>query len=376
MRLADPAYHGTVSGSSPRLRILGIPVQVSASGIIGILVLAYLWVPSFERDGGQPAAWVLATAFAVLLSVATLLHEMAHALLARHLGYPVHGVVLQLMGGVTHYERRRESPLAEAAIAASGPAATFGVAGASWIVAGLVEPGGVAWILAQALLWANVVMGLYNSLPGLPLDGGQVLRALVWAASGSERRGTQVAAWVGRGVAVMTLLIPLVLAQLLGAQADLLLFVLAGLLAAMLWAGATAQLRAAQIRDRAEGLSAGSMARRAIPVDRDLPLAEAIRRASAVGAGALVVVDGAGTPTAIGQPDAIAAVPPNRRPWVSVGSVARPLGEGSQISQEVSGSALLGELASRGRDELLVVDGSGLVYGVLVLSDVEAALRR
>lgn len=357
------------------LRILGIPVRISASGVIGVIVLAYLWVPSFEGSTSQPA-WVLAASFAVLLSAATLVHELAHALLARRLGYPVHRVILQLMGGVTHYERTRDAPLSEAAIAASGPAATFALAGVSWVVADLTPPGSVAWILARALLWANLVMGIYNALPGLPLDGGQVLRSLVWAASGSERVGTRVAAWIGRGVAVLTLLLPLALTRLLGAQADLMLFVLAGLLAAMLYAGANSQLRAVELRDRAEGFTAGGMARRAIPVDRDLPLAEAIRRATAAGAGALVVVDAAGTPTGIGQPDAIAAVPVQRRPWVTVSSVARPLDEGSRLSRDLGGRELLGELAARGRDELLVVDMAGLVYGVLVVSDVEAALRR
>jgi Zn-dependent protease/CBS domain-containing protein len=318
---------------------------------------------------------MLSLAFAVLLSLATLVHEFAHALVARRLGYPVHRVVLQLMGGVTHFERRRDAPLAEAAIAASGPAATFVLAGLSWAAVALAEPGGIPAGLARALLWANLVMGLYNSLPGLPLDGGAVLRCLVWAATGSERRGTTVAAWVGRGVALMTLLLPAVIVRLLGVPADPLLFLLAGLLAAMLYAGASAQLRAVDLRDRAAGLSAQALARRAIPVDRDLPLAEAIRRASAVGASALVVVDAQGTPTAIGQHDAIVAVPPHRRPWVTVGSVSRPIGDTSRISRDLAGRELLGEVATRGREELLVVDPAGLVYGVLVVADLEAALR-
>lgn len=374
---AGAPYHGGVARTEqPRLRIWGIPVQISTSGLIGIALLAYLWVPTFASGSGAPSPWALAIAFAVLLSLATLVHEFAHALVARALGYPVQRVVLQLMGGVTQFERRREAPLAEAAIAAAGPAATFALAGVCYAVASAVEPGSTAWILARALLWANLIMGLYNSLPGLPLDGGAVLRCLVWAATGSQRRGTLVAGWVGRGVAVLTLLVPIVLTQVLGLQPDVLLFVLAGLLAAMLYAGATTHLRASVLWDRATALTAGALARRAIPVDRELPLAEAIRRASAVGAGALVVVDHAGTPIGIGQPDAIAAVPPQRRPWVTVGSVARPVDPTSRIPRDVSGRELLGEVARRGRDELLVVDSAGLVFGVLVVGDLEAALRR
>ena len=269
---------------------------------------------------------MLALAFAVLLSLATLVHEFAHALVARAFGFPVHRVVLQLLGGVTHFERSRQAPLAEAAVAAAGPIATFAIAGVSYAATQVLDPASAAAVLARALTWANVIIGIYNSLPGIPLDGGNVLRCLIWAASGSERRGTVVAAWVGRGVALLTLLSPLALSLLTGVRPDLLVYVVAGLVARdALDTVRRQQLRAVDLRARASSLTAGGLARRAIPVDRDLPLAEAIRRANAAGAGALVVVDPRGVPTGIGQHDAIAAVPEQRRPWVSVASVSRPI---------------------------------------------------
>jgi Zn-dependent protease len=318
---------------------------------------------------------VLAVAFAVLLSVATLVHEFAHALTARRLGYPVERVVLHFLGGVTMFQRSRESPLAEAAIAAAGPAATFAVAGGSYAIGQALEPGSVGASLAAAMTWANLVIGIYNALPGLPLDGGNVLRCLVWAATGSERRGTVVAAWAGRLLALVTLAVPVLLVAAQVIEPNLVLIVVAALLASMLWTGASAHLRAAELRSRAVGLTAGALARRALPVDRDLPLAEAIRRATLAGAGALVVVDPTGRPTGIGQHDAIAAVPEQRRPWITVGSVARPVDERSTIQGHLAGTELLSAVAERGREELLVLDGSGLVYGVLLVADVEAALR-
>ncbi len=367
-------YDGRVS-SEPTLRIAGIPVHIPLSGLLGVALLAYLWGPTFS-DASGTSNWVAAIAFAVLLSVATLIHEFAHALTARRLGYPVDAVILQFLGGVTLFQRRRESPLSEAAIAASGPAATFLVAGLSYLALRVLPPGSTTYVLAAAMTWANIVIGVYNSLPGLPLDGGNVLRCLVWAASGSERRGTTVAAWFGRGLAVLTLLVPLVLVASGRLVGDLLLLLICGLLASMLWTGATAALRAAQMRDSAATLSAAGLARRAIPVDRDLPLAEAIRRAAASGAGALVVVDARGVPTGIGHQDAIAAVPEQRRPWISIGSVARPLDPPAVIPGDLSGTELLAELADREREELLVLDQQGLVYGVLLVADVNAALRR
>ncbi len=369
---APPAYHGYVA--NPMTRIAGIPVEIPPSGILGIGILAYLWIPAFTI-GGSWSPWILALAFAVLLSLATLVHEFAHALVARAFGFPVHRVVLQLLGGVTHFERTRQAPLAEATVAAAGPIATFALAGVCWAATLVLAPGSAASVLALALTWANVVIGIYNSLPGLPLDGGNVLRCLIWAASGSERRGTVVAAWAGRGVALLTLLTPLILSLLTGERPGLLVYVIAGLIAAMLWTGASAQLRAVDLRARAATLTAGGLARRAIPVDRDLPLAEAIRRATVAGAGALVVVDARGVPMGIGQHDAIAAVPEQRRPWVSVASVARPIDAEVTITRDLSGTDLLTEVARRGREELLVVDPQGLVYGVLLVADIEAALK-
>ena len=360
--------------ATPTTRIAGIPVEIPPSGILGVALLAYLWIPAFTIEGAW-SPWVLALVFAVLLSLATLIHEFAHALVARAFGFPVHRVVLQLLGGVTHFERSRQAPMAEAAVAAAGPLATFALAGLSYAAVQVLDPGSAAAVLARALTWANLIIGIYNSLPGIPLDGGNVLRCLIWAASGSERRGTVVAAWVGRGVALLTLLSPLALSVMTGVRPELLVYVVAGLVAAMLWTGASAQLRAVDLRTRAGSLTAGGLARRAIPVDRDLPLAEAIRRANAAGAGALVVVDPRGVPTGIGQHDAIAAVPEQRRPWVTVASVSRPIDAAGAVDRDLAGTELLTEVSRRGREELLVLDPQGLVYGVLLVADIEAALK-
>lgn len=355
---------------------MGIPVHVSFSGILGVLLLAYLWAPGFA-DATTVPGWVVALAFAGLFAVTILVHEFSHALTARALGYPVQQVVLQFLGGVTLFERRRESAWREAAVAAAGPLATFAVAGISFVAARTLPPDSVGEALAASLLWANLLMGVYNSLPGLPLDGGNVVRAVIWGISGSQRTGTRVAAWIGRGVAVLTLLFPAWL--LIGSDGlstdNLLVIIVFAMVASLLWGGASAELRAAGLREKAATLSAGTLARRAIPVDRDLPLAEAIRRASAAGAGALVVVDHQGVPTGIGQHDAIAAVPEPRRPWVAVGAVARPIDQSAVISRSLSGTELITELGLRGRQELLVVDEQGLVFGVLLLSDVDTALR-
>lgn len=345
------------------------------SGLLGVLLLAFVWAPTFDGSPDVPG-WLLALVFAGLFALATLVHEFSHALTARALGYPVQRVVLQFLGGVTFFDRTRSSAWREGLIAAAGPAATFAVGAGCAVLSTSLPPGTSGHALAAAMAWANLVMGVYNSLPGLPLDGGNVVRCLVWGVTGDERRGTVIAAWIGRGVAVITLLLP---AYLIATgslnSSDLVVVVLCAMVASLLWAGANGQLQAAELRHKAVGMSAGGLARRAMPVDRDLPLAEAIRRATIAGAGALIVTDHDGVPTGIGQHDAIAAVPEQRRPWVTVGTVARQLDASAVIPRGLSGTDLIGELGRRGRQELLVIDERGLVFGVLLLADVDAALR-
>ena len=316
-----------MAGWRRRLRgIAGIPVEIPASGILGVVLLAYLWVPAFAPDSARNP-WILAVAFAVLLSLATLAHEFAHALVARAFGFPVHRVVLQLLGGVTHYERSRQAPMAEATVAAAGPIVTFAVAGVSYAATRVLDPESAAAVLARALTWANVLIGVYNSLPGIPLDGGNVLRCLIWAVTGSERRGTVIAGWVGSGRGAAH---PPLAADPLGgdrrrARPRSCTWWPASL-AAMLYTGATAQL------PRARHPGPGTRADRGRPGPQGDSRSSATcrwpRRCAGRRPGAPVPW-WSWTPGArrsgIGQHDAIAAVPEQRRPWVSVASVARPI---------------------------------------------------
>jgi CBS-domain-containing membrane protein len=123
-------------------------------------------------------------------------------------------------------------------------------------------------------------------------------------------------------------------------------------------------------------LEAAALARRAMAVPRDLPLGVALDRMAAEGAGGLVVVDGDGRPVAIGNEAAIAAVPEQRRPWVTVGSVSRSLEPGATVSVGLAGEDLLIALSEHPAPEYLVVDDSGAIFGVLTAGDVNHALGR
>ncbi|TAK69657.1 MAG: CBS domain-containing protein [Actinomycetota bacterium] len=378
---------GYAGGRGPLLRLWGVPVHVPASGVVGVALIAVLWAPNFVLSGAPASQqYALAVIFAVLLYLSILLHEAAHAFAARAFGYPVTKIVLWVLGGFTQYERARPAPGKEAAIAAAGPLTTLAVAGLAYLA--LAATGDSldvrAVVVLEALAWGNAFMGLYNLLPGLPLDGGAVLRSAVWALTGSENRGAVVAGWAGRGLAVLMIVTPFALAFARDVRPSLGLVVVAAIFAAFLWTGASDALRRARVNRHIPGLSARRLARRAVNVDADLPLAEAIRRMTAAGARSIVVVDRDGRPIGVGEDAAIAAVPPARQPWLAVSAVARTLHPTAVLPASLTGYDLVEAVTAHPATEYLVVDdeaeqaavaGSRQVVGVLTTADVENELR-
>jgi CBS domain-containing protein len=229
---------------------------------------------------------------------------------------------------------------------------------------------------------SNLIVAGFNLLPGLPLDGGRMLRAVVWKITGKPMSGTIAAAWVGRALAVTVLIgLPLLTQTgVLGNSPDEVSgmdtvtdALLAAILAAIIWTGAGNSLRMARLREHLPELRARTLTRRAVPVESATPLSEALRRANEAGARALVVVDGHGDPTALVREAAIVGVPEHRRPWVAVSGLAQELTDGMRVPAELAGEPLLDLLRATPATEYLVVEETGEIYGVLSAADVEKA---
>ncbi|MEZ3178972.1 site-2 protease family protein [Streptomyces pimonensis] len=365
-------------------RPFGVPVYVAPSWFLVAILIT--WVFGGQIDRVLPelgaASYLVSLFFAVAFYASVLVHELAHTLAALRFGLPVRRIQLQFFGGVSEIEKEAETPGREFVLAFVGPLLSLVLSGLFYLALLAVDPSSVPGVLLAGLMISNLIVAVFNLLPGLPLDGGRMLRAVVWAISGNPMTGTVAAAWVGRALAVAVLIgLPLLTQSgALGSEAvdnvgmdTVLDALLAAILAAIIWTGAGNSLRMARLREHLPELRARNLTRRAVPVETDTPLSEALRRANAAGARALVVVDPDGAPLSLVREAAIVGVPEHRRPWVPVGTLAQDLTDGMHVSAELAGENLLDALRTTPATEYLVVEDTGEIYGVLSAADVERA---
>ena len=197
-------------------RVFGI--EVGLNWTLAVVFLLLSWSLAVDllpvSAPGQPVAlyWWTAVISAVLFLASLLAHELSHAVIARAFHVRVGGITLWLFGGVARLEGEPPSARAEALITFGGPATSFVLGG------GLLALGASGWLAAAPLVaaaigwlgWVNVVLGLFNLLPGFPLDGGRLLAALLWWRWGSRARAIHGAARVGRLIAYALILLGVV----------------------------------------------------------------------------------------------------------------------------------------------------------------------
>ncbi|HQR26387.1 MAG TPA: M50 family metallopeptidase [Nocardioides sp.] len=356
--------------------IAGADVLVSGSWFLIAGLLAVALAPRAEQVQPGLGLWkyVVGLAFAVLLYLSVLLHEAAHAAMARHYGFPVSSITLHFLGGVTAIEGEARRPRQEFFIAIVGPLASLAV-GLFSLALLLVVPDGLLRMSLEGLVVANLLVGLLNLVPGLPLDGGRVLKSVVWGISGNVHRGTLVAGWGGRLAAVAMLAWPLLQRPLFGTPPTVIDYVLAFVVAAFLWSGATAAMASARLRRKLPHLVGRALARRTLSVPADLPLAEAVRRAQDAEAGSIVTVTAGGRPVGVVSEAAVLATPEDRRPWVAVSTVARTLDDGLALPADIAGEDLIVAISRRPAEEYLLLEADGSIYGVLATADVDRAFR-
>lgn len=188
-------------GVATIFRIWGIPVRVHVSWLVIFGLIAWsLSVGYFpERLPDLPllAHWASGLLAALLLFVSVLLHELSHSVVARRCGIPVSGITLHVFGGVSQLEREPERPGVEIAVAVVGPLTSFAIAAVVALAYALLGPPEAPAAIMRYLVLVNVLVGAFNLVPGFPLDGGRLLRALLWKVKGDLAWASRMASLAG-----------------------------------------------------------------------------------------------------------------------------------------------------------------------------------
>ena len=185
-------------GPSIRLgKISGIPIEINFSWIFVFLLITYLLANMFDRDNpswSREHTWTLALITAVLFFLSVLAHELSHSLVAVRQGIPVRSITLFFFGGISQLAHEASRPRTEFLVTIVGPVCSFALAlafgGLLFFFGGMSRS---LHVVFQVLLSINLMLGVFNMLPGFPLDGGRVLRAAIWGITGNYWRATQVA---------------------------------------------------------------------------------------------------------------------------------------------------------------------------------------
>jgi Zn-dependent protease/predicted transcriptional regulator len=201
-------------------RIGDIPVRVHMNWlvILGVLTwsLSVGYFPRLLPDLPPVAYWAQGLLSAFLLFVTVFLHELSHAVAARSYGLPVCGITLHIFGGVSELEREPPRPGVEFVVAIVGPLTSFAIAAVLALAMSFLPLPAAAAAVVTYLILVNVVLGVFNLLPGFPLDGGRLLRAALWKLKGDHQWATRLA--TAAGVVVAFVLIGLGLLQVLAGE--------------------------------------------------------------------------------------------------------------------------------------------------------------
>ena len=345
----------------PLARIAGIRITLDPSWFVIFLLVAWSlavgYLPEQLPTTPPVLRWTLAAALALALFASVLAHELSHALVARARRVNVDEIMLFLFGGVAKLRGEPRDALSELLIAAAGPllsiALGLGLLAAEDLVAGTVPPA------LQAGLWwlgvINVALALFNLVPGFPLDGGRILRGILWWRSGDFERATIGAARTGQVIAGLLIAVG-VLFTLTSGNLSWLWEVVIGW---FLWSAATRSIRLARLRDAVEGLTVGELLTDRVPAVRaDQDVRVAIAQAAALSDSAeLAVIERDGTLAGVVTRSALveaAEIDPRR----SVREIATPPDPEQVLTRGSPAEEIVGRLAGlEGRLPLIVENG-------------------
>lgn len=370
----------TNAGPTPRAglvlgRVGDAPVVVHGGWFVMAALLVVGAAPVARRvipDLGPTGGYLVGAGFASLFFGSVLLHELSHAWVARHRGVEVRQIRITLVGGHTS-TAQVTAAATSALIAVAGPFANLVVAAVAWWGWQVVPDGGVPSLLLVLVASSNAAVAALNLLPGLPMDGGWILEALVWRMTGRRSQGTLVAAWIGRAVAIGLVVYVLGVPLLVEARPNVIAVLWVAVVGALLWTSAGSFLRGVALERAVERFVVADLAVPAVGVPAEATLAQL-----PTGVGGVVVVSPDGRPVGYLDPAAVAAVPVENRAGTSVAAVLVRLPEGAVVDGRLRGRAAVEAVTHAARvSPVIAVRGPDhAVTGLLRYADILRALRQ
>jgi len=356
-------------------RIGGVPVYLSSSWFIITAVITISVGLQLSRSQWIPAlnAYLMGFACAVVIAIAVLVHEVAHAMTARAFKWPDAHIVLTLMGGHTQFGSFKAKPGASLWVALSGPVSNFVLAGLGWLIIQNLELGIYSKLLLDFFVYANLLLGAFNALPGLPLDGGRLVESIVWKATGSQFKGTIASSWVGRVIAVGVVFFFVVYPYLRGEEIQIITAVVGLMVAVFMWQATTGLIAHSKMMLNLPTVIASDLMKPASAMLSQVTVADVFARQSQRG-GEIILVDGKGMPVGVVDAQAISRVDRDRAAEVPALAVARALGQGAIVAASSDGRALIDYLASVSSVEYAVISDQGHVVGLLHQRDIVKAV--
>ncbi len=381
-------------GSIQFARIFGIRIGVDPSWFFVLFLIiwslsGYYDQPKLFPEGST--AFVLATISALLFFLSVLLHELGHAFEARRSGIGITGIDLWMFGGVAKMERDSKSAGEEFRVAVAGPLVTLAIAAVCWTIGALMGGAADSWDAlrftvatdneALAVIGylgsVNVLLLLFNLIPGFPLDGGRIARAIAWKITGSRNRATRFAGTLGRGFAYLMIGVGILLAL----RGDLISGIWLGIIGVFLNQAARGAIAQTELTDRIEGLSVADV------MDSEpvaIPSGMSVDRAYdefflRYGWPWFPVVEDDGRLVGLVTEQSISNLPDAVRSGRTVASVMANDTAGGDSSLRVDATepleALLGREGLIRLGALMAVDGDGRLRGIVTADRVRRALQ-
>jgi Zn-dependent protease len=347
-------------------KLFGIPLRLDYSWFLIFLLvtvsLAYFYFPESYPTWRSEVYWIVGICTSLLFFGSVLAHELAHSAVAIRSGIPVKSITLFIFGGVAHIGREATNPGTELKVAAAGPTCSVALAavffGISWL------SGGFSIHLAALTFWLAMINGMlaaFNMIPGFPLDGGRVLRSILWMSSGNFRRATRIATLTGYGTSYAFIIGGILLLLFLG-RLDGLWFVFIGL---FLNSAARSTYQQTMVREALRGFAARDVMTQDCPtVPHNTTIKELVQRQPMLSSPCFLITIEGKVEGALTLPQ-LKGVPRENWDLTTISHVMTPVEKLEVVRPSDEAIAILEQMDEKNLDVVTVV-GEGRVLGMVL----------